>query len=173
MKKCPQCGNEVKGRNKFCNSICYFKFPKSDKIKLKIKESVLKAYKNKNIKQKHFDNTPRGKNHPMFGKKHKEDSINKIRKSCKLAWNDEMKNKQKQRMLNGQAAYCNKFIKNPSKPQFELFKLIKEIYPNSELNFQILNYSIDIAIPKFKLAIEYDKRRQREVESLGWKFIRY
>ena len=219
MKKCFQCGKEIKNNRKFCSRICYFKFPKSNYIKLKIKKSVLKAYKREDVKHNHLNNTPRGKNHPffnkrgqgtpfygkkhnketlrkmslkqegqnhpMYGKKHKEESKNKIRKSCRIIWNDEMRNKQRQRMLNGQAAYCNTFINNPSKPQIELFKIIKEMYPNSKLNFQILNYSIDIVIPEFKLAIEYDgsywhkdkkeydQKRQQKIESLGWKFIRY
>jgi len=89
------------------------------------------------------------------------------------------------KMLNGQSAYLNSFIKNPSKPQVELFNLIKEIYPTAILNYPIMNYSIDIVIPELKIAFEYDgsywhkdkeeydQKRQKEIEDLGWKFIRY
>lgn len=89
-----------------------------------------------------------------------------------------------ERMLNGQAAYMNSFIKNPSKPQVELFKLVKQLYPNAILNYPSLNRSIDIAIPNQMIAIEYDgsywhqdqkadKKRQIELEDIGWKFLRY
>ena len=88
------------------------------------------------------------------------------------------------RMLNGGAAYMNSFIKNPSKPQVELFELIKQIYPNVILNYPSLNRSIDIAIPEKMIAIEYDgsywhqdkekdKIRQKELEAIGWNFLRY
>ncbi len=90
------------------------------------------------------------------------------------------------RMLNGGAAYLNKFIKNPSKPQVKLYELVLSIYSTAILNFpeERLNKSIDIAIPEFMIAIEYDgsywhqdkdydSKRQSELEKLGWKFIRF
>ena len=89
-------------------------------------------------------------------------------------------------MLNGKAAYMNSFITNPSKPQVELFEMIKEVVPESILNYPIieLNYCIDIGIPDLMIAFEYDggywhqdkeadDRRQSEIEKLGWKFIRF
>lgn len=90
----------------------------------------------------------------------------------------------RQWMLNGGAAYCNSFIKNPSKPQIKLFNLCQEILPYPILNYPCLNYSIDIAIPKLSIAIEYDGshwhqnkqydlKRQKELEKEGWKFLRY
>jgi len=92
--------------------------------------------------------------------------------------------KQRQRMLNGGAAYANSFVQNPSGPQVELFNLVKEDHPNSILNYQVLNFSIDIAIPNLKIAIEYDgsywhqdqesdNKRQKEIEDQGWTFLRY
>lgn len=91
---------------------------------------------------------------------------------------------QSKRMLNGGAAYSLSFIQNPSKPQVELFKLIKSLYPDAVLNYPSLNRSIDIAIPKKMIAIEYDcwywhkdqeadNKRQKELESIGWRFLRY
>ena len=87
------------------------------------------------------------------------------------------------RMLNGGATYALSFIKNPSKPQVELFNLVKLLYPNSILNHPSLNFSIDIAIPEKNIAIEYDepywhdfkkdKIRQNKLENIGWKFLRY
>ena len=85
---------------------------------------------------------------------------------------------------NGEAARLNLFIKNPSKPQIELYEIIKQIYPNCILNYPTeSNFSIDIAIKKHMVAIEYDgsywhnkekdKIRQDKLENEGWKFIRY
>jgi len=87
------------------------------------------------------------------------------------------------RMLNGGAAHANSFIKNPSKPQVKLYKLIKSLYPQAILNHPSLSFSIDIAIPNLMIAIEYDgsywhdvekdKIRQNKLENIGWKFLRY
>ncbi len=93
----------------------------------------------------------------------------------------------KKRMTtDGGAAYVFSFIKNPSKPQIKLFNIVKELYPSAVLNFPVkfFNRNIDIAIPEFRIAIEYDgsywhqnkeddEKRQKDIESLGWKFIRY
>jgi len=92
--------------------------------------------------------------------------------------------KTRNRMLNGGAAHALSFNQNPSKPQVELLKLIKQLYPQAILNYPSLNFSIDIAIPELKIAIEYDgsywhqnkeydNKRQKELENIGWKFIRY
>lgn len=90
------------------------------------------------------------------------------------------------KMLNGFASHVYSFVKNPSKPQVKTFELVKSIFGEAVLNFPIyeVNRIIDIAIPSLRIAIEYDGSywhkdenldiiRQREVENLGWKFIRY
>lgn len=93
------------------------------------------------------------------------------------------------RMLNGHSAYIRSFISCPSKPQIELFNLVSSLYSDTVLEFPIKvaenkHYSIDIAIPSLKVAIEYDgsywhqnlerdQIRQKEIENLGWKFLRY
>jgi hypothetical protein len=85
---------------------------------------------------------------------------------------------------NGGAAYANSFVKNPSRPQIKLFNLVRSIYSDAVLNYPCMNYSIDVAIPSRKIAIEYDgsywhknkekdKDRQRKIEAEGWKVIRY
>ena len=87
-------------------------------------------------------------------------------------------------MINGGAANCNRFIKNPSKPQIALFKLCQKLLPYPIMNYPCKGYSIDIAIPQLNLAIEYDgsywhqdkeydKKRQNELEQEGWNFLRY
>ncbi len=91
---------------------------------------------------------------------------------------------QKQRMLNGGSEHSLSFVKNPSKPQIELFELVKEVFPETQIEYWSLKYRIDIAIPDKWLAIEYDgsywhqdqkadNKRQKELESIGWKFLRY
>ena len=90
----------------------------------------------------------------------------------------------KQRMLNGGAAYARSFLKRISKPQLKLFNETKEIYPETTLEYPCLNYSIDIAIPHLRIAIEYDEsywhqdqeaddKRQKKIENEGWTFLRY
>ena len=87
-------------------------------------------------------------------------------------------------MQNGKAAWLNSFIKNPSKPQIKLYKMILELCPYAILNYPCLNYSIDIAIPFLNIAIEYDgsywhldkesdKIRQTKLENEGWIFTRF
>ena len=92
--------------------------------------------------------------------------------------------------LNGHAIYMNFFVMNPSKGQVETWRNTVEVFPYSYLNFPVYrgekkkNYSIDIAIPKLDIAIEYDgsywhedkkhdKKRQQDLETDGWKFLRY
>jgi hypothetical protein len=98
--------------------------------------------------------------------------------------NPNFRESRRQYMLDGGAAYCNRFIKNPSKPQIALFKLCQEVLPYPILNYPCLGYSIDIVVPQLSLAIEYDGsywhqdkdydiKRQKELEEEGWNFLRY
>ncbi len=76
-------------------------------------------------------------------------------------------------------------LKQPptSKPQLELFKMVKEILPNAKLEYESHSYILDIAIPELKLCIEYDgsywhkpehdKQRDELLENFGWKTIRF
>lgn len=92
---------------------------------------------------------------------------------------------QRERMKNGAAARANSFNRSPSKEQIKLYKQVLKFYPFAILNYQYKNYSIDIAIQKLKIAIEFDgyywhkgreeidRKRQEELEKDGWKFIRY
>lgn len=89
-------------------------------------------------------------------------------------------------MKNGGSAHAASFIRSPSKPQVQLFKKIQKIYPQAILNYpvRIFNRNIDIAIPDLMIAIEYDgsfwhqdkehdTKRQKELEAIGWIFLRY
>ena len=142
---------------------------------------------------------------PMYGKKHKKESIELMTlKSWKNMGRDNpMKNKHhseetrkligiksRDYMLNGGSVYVASFIKNPSKPQVELYNRVKDLYPSAILNYPCYrgkgkrNYSLDVAIPELKIwfesdgahwhqDLEKDLKRQKEVEELGWKIIRY
>ncbi len=99
----------------------------------------------------------------------------------------EFKEERRKKCLDGHSIYMNKCIKNPSKPEVKLREMVKELYPSCEFQYQVLNYALDIAIPEYKIAIEYDgwyhfdtedhkkyhSKRQKEIEDCGWKFIRY
>lgn len=88
----------------------------------------------------------------------------------------------KQRRISG-AISCS-LTQNPSKPQIELFNLTKELFNDAEINYPISYFNVDILIPSKKLIIEYDgtywhpnkekdTERQKDIENLGFKFIRY
>ena len=122
------------------------------------------------------------------GKKQSEETIRKkIISLTGKKRSKEFSDNLRLRMLNGQALYMLKFKKNPSKNEVKLRSLVQIIYPNCEFQHQVLNYLLDIAIPEYKIAIEYDGwyhfdtqdhidyhfRRQKKIEEQGWKFIRY
>jgi len=92
----------------------------------------------------------------------------------------------KQRMKNGGASYINSFNKSKSKPQKHIFNVVNNLFPNYtvKIDYPFLNYNLDIAILELKIVLEYDGaywhkdlekdlERQKEIENLGWKFIRY
>jgi very-short-patch-repair endonuclease len=97
------------------------------------------------------------------------------------------KEKQRFEMINGKALKMLKCIKNPSAQEVMLRDIILELYPNADPQHQVFNYSIDIALIEYKIAIEFDgwyhfdceqsierhKKRQKKIEDKGWKFIRY
>ena len=188
---CNRCGktcdfeNLKRGYFKFCSRLCTVKskeiIEKIKRVKIKkygcwynnpekIKQTCLERYGEENVSQ--------------------VSSIQKKKEKTSLKNNGykyifETK-EHKEWMLNGGAAYCNRFIKNPSKPQLKLFKMVQEIMPYCYLNYPSIftNYNIDIAIPALNIAVEYDGsywhkdkeydlKRQKELEEDGWIFIRY
>ncbi len=127
-----------------------------------------------------------GEKNPFFGKKHSEETKkhwSKVRKG-KNNFTQSGLIKIKERMLGGGASYANSFVKDPSKPQTEVFRLVKQIFPSAEINYPFLNKSLDVAIPELKIWFEYDGnywhpnkekdlQRQKLIEEQGWKCIRY
>ena len=155
--------------------------PKSEKTKQKMREFWTSEIKKKKSEQMS------GENNVMFGRKRPEISgKNNVMSRPEILAKFRGENSPiYQRMKNGGAAYANSFIKNPSKPQVKLYEKIKVFFPNAILNYPFQNYSIDIAMPDLKVAIEYDgkywhkgrekedQKRQKEIEKEGWKFLRY
>ena len=145
--------------------------------------------------------------HPRTGVKHKEESIEKMRKSHKghIPWNkgkhdcfstktlEKLSELARIQCFNGHAIHMNSCIKDDSKPENELFILSCKLLPKPIHKFPIYrgrgkrNYTVDIADSSIGIilefdghyhfnteeAIERDKRRQKEIEEDGWKFLRY
>ena len=150
---------------------------------------------------KHLNKYPSEKTRKLMGKnsmerwkdpKYREMMIEifnrpeKIEKYKKSMIDNGVYERARQWMLNGGVAYISSFIKSPSKPQVVLYELTKQLYPSAKLNYPVkeFNRNIDIAIPEIMVAIEYDgswwhqdkdydKKRQEQLETLGWKFLRY
>jgi hypothetical protein len=119
---------------------------------------------------------------------------NSSSEGLKKAWKDpnsifnsiEHRDKRRQVMLNGGAIKALRGMKKISKPEMMLRDMVKELYPESEPQYPVFNYVIDVALPNQKIAIEYDgyfhfcdegrkqyhKLRQEKIESEGWKFYR-
>lgn len=128
--------------------------------------------KNKNPERaKKIAKALKGRPSPLKGKTYKE--IHGEKKSKRLI---------EDKRISGAIA-CSKCT-NPSIPQVKLYDLTKELHPSAILNHTVEWFCIDIAIPELKIAIEYDGsywhqdiqkdlERQKDLEKLGWKFIRY
>lgn len=151
----------------------------------------IRKLKESHTGKKHSEETKEKMSKSQIGRKHSEETKKKLSLKGKgrkgTPCSDKCKEINRQKLLNGHAAYMNKFIKNPSKPEVKLREIIKELYPSCEFQYKIFNYAIDVTIPECKIAIEYDgwyhfdcqehieyhKKRQREIEKEGWKFIKY
>jgi len=156
-------------------------------------------------------------NEPIWkGRKHTDDSKKKIGlKSLGRKHDEGFKERWRQRLLNGESERMNSFPRDPekikkfkedrrlwmlengkrirkeikkiSKDENKLRELVQELYPVCIFQYSILKYEVDIALPEYKIAIEYDgyyhfdteehkqyhKFRQENIEKEGWKFLRY
>ena len=208
------CGKEATHQFKNGKWCCSNHINKCSENNRKITKSR-EGYRHSEKTRKKISESNKGRISPMYGKKHTEEAKRKMSNNQigeknslygkeysieerekrseiikKFMYSKEgiiYRKKLKNKMLNGRAAWMNKFIKNPSKPEILLREIVKELYPNCEFQYQVFNYSLDTAIPEYKIAIEYDgwyhfdcqehidyhKKRQRKIEEQGWKFIRY
>jgi len=148
----------------------------------------------------HMRNLRKGK---TFLELYGEEKTLKIKEKLRISQtgklvSKETREKNRLRMLNGGAAKIHRFRKNPSEPERKLREIVKELYQSCIYQYVIFNYAIDVVIPEYKIAIEYDgyyhfygigkskeekeeslkKRkefdhnRQRKIEELGWIFYR-
>lgn len=101
----------------------------------------------------------------------------------------EHRERNRKRMLDGGSLHAMKVASSSrtSKVQLKLFKKVKEIYEDAELEYQIFGKSLDIAIPSLKVNIEYDgglwhnrpkniiadNNRDELLKSNGWHVVRY
>jgi len=81
--------------------------------------------------------------------------------------------------------YATQLVRRPSIPQIVIFRNVKELCLDTELEYPFLNYTLDIAILSLKIDIEYDgfryhqgrelhdKKRDEELKKRGWRIIRY
>jgi len=93
------------------------------------------------------------------------------------------KTKKRKDELKKSGAYGQSMTPRISAPQLELFKMVKEKYPTAVLEYPVLDYCLDIAVPELKLCFEYDgsywhdsekdKKRDEVLENMGWKVIRH
>jgi len=141
---------------------------RKDKSKIRKGKKVTKEQKYKIAKTRLFKKCGIKEKNGMYGKTH----------------TIFIKEKQKTYMINGGASHARKFLKRISSFQKKLFNLVCEVAPYVILEYPCLNKSIDIAIPKLNIAIEYDGgyyhknlekdlERQKTLEEEGWIFIRY
>lgn len=174
MKKiCEYCNKEFDNRNKnqrFCSRSC--------KSKSQDRSNIIQYDRNGN-KNPNWKGNKMMKVCPYCDQTFRAKRITQTYCS-KKCWRKSLSEEFKE----GRAAFLNSFIENPSKPQIELYELTKKLFSNSILNYQLECYSIDIAIPNLKIAIEYDGsywhqdkekdiERQKNIENFGWSFIRY
>jgi len=173
----------------------------TDETKSKISMSNIEWNKN---------NTP-----IWLGRHHKEESKKLIGlRPFKRVQSIESRQRKREKMLNGHSDYMNSisrnpekikrfkerqrkwmlengryvksFISNPSRDEIKLRDMVKEHFPDCEFQYPVLNYDLDVAIPEYKIAIEFDgyyhfdteehkeyyKMRQKRIEDEGWVFYR-
>jgi hypothetical protein len=119
-------------------------------------------------------------------RRHKEEGL--FNKQVQFFKSKENREATSKRMFNGGALKAMKAGANPvSGRQIKLFNKIKSIFPQAEFEYEIFNKSLDIAIPEWKIDIEYDgsiwhnrditkesdKKRDALLNENGWKVIRY
>ena len=176
--KCLANRTKMKGRTFSKNHLKKLKISRNNrKMKLWSEENKIKLSLNR-----------QGSNNGMFGKKHSDDTKKKIGlKSIGRKHTEEFKNSLRQKMINGGHQYISSFITKISKEEKLLREMVKLLHNDCIFQFKVLRYEIDVAIPKYKIAIEYDgwyhfdteehkqyhKFRQEKIEKEGWKFLRY
>lgn len=118
-----------------------------------------------------------------------EETLERISIGSKNNWAKSLQRGFDQSMLlrMGLGLKMIKAIKNPSGPEIKLRNMVKELYPECEFQYGVLNYAIDVALPEYKIGIEYDgyyhfdcqksldyyKNREERIINQGWVLIHY
>lgn len=184
------CGTEIRPGFLFVNGHNRRGKKQTKESVLKMRKKIIEKWKDPNSKynSKEFRSNM---NKCLIGRKRgpmSDDQKIKISKTMiGIKYSDEWKEKQRMRMLSGHAVYMNKCIKNPSKPEVMLREIVKELYPSCIFQYKLLNYALDVAIPEYKIAIEYDgwyhfdckehidyhKNREQRIKDEKWNIIKY
>ena len=165
------------------------------KLGEKSKETIRKKYGNKNIMKteegkKHFRGDKNPQKDPEIRKRTSETLKKKIKENGHWlkgkTYEEIMGSKraeERKKELKKSGAYGQSITPKISAPQLELFKMVKEKYPTAVLEYPVLDYCLDIAVPELKVCFEYDgsywhdiekdKKRDEVLEEMGWKVIRY
>ena len=107
--------------------------------------------------------------------------------TLKYLKSESARKKTKERMLNGGAlkALEGQGGKMTSKIQIKLYEMVLRMYPGAELEYKIFNKSLDIALPNYKIDIEFDgsnwhkdrresdRLRDKLLKKNGWHVLRY
>jgi len=90
---------------------------------------------------------------------------------------------ERKKELKKSGAYGQSITPKISVPQLKLFEIVKQKYPTAILEYPVLDYCLDIAVPELKLDFEYDgsywhdpekdKKRDEVLDMMGWKVTRF
>jgi len=167
----------------------------SKKLDIKTRGVIKERYGNKNImKTDHGKKFFEGELNPLKDSQTRKTHRKKLKQYYKnnphhtkgktyeeILGPEKAKKRRKEQVKNGQKGWL--IAPKISTPQLKLFKMVKEKYPTAVLEYPILDYCLDIAVPELKLCFEYDgsywhnpekdKRRDEVLKKMGWKVIRY
>jgi len=163
----------------------------SKELEEKSRDCMEERYGNRNIMKtedgkKHFRGDKNPLRDPTIAEKVSETKKGQPSKLKGKTYEEIMgkeKTKKRKKELKKSGAYGQSITPRISAPQLELFKMIKEKYPTAILEYPVLDYCLDIAVPELKLCFEYDgsywhdvekdKKRDEVLEGMGWKVTRY
>jgi len=163
----------------------------SKNLAKKTRDSIKKKYGRKNImKTNHGKEYFIGDNNPL-----RDPEVAKKVSSSLKGQSSKLKGKTYEEILGEETAkrrkkelkksgvYGQSITPKISAPQLELFQMVKEKYPTAVLEYPVLDYCLDVAVPELKLCFEYDgsywhdvekdKLRDEILEGMGWKIARF
>ena len=163
----------------------------SDDLALKTRYVIKERYGNRNVmKTEHGKKYFRGEFNPLKNPEIARRVSKALKGRCsphkgktyeEILGEDLAEKRKKEQVINGQKGWLA--APHISKPQLKLFEIVKKKYPNAVLEYPVLDYCLDIAVPDLKLCFEYDgsywhdpekdKKRDDVLSTLGWRVIRF